>query len=212
MTFGAPDCPLCEGRGGWTDHIAEQTIICHLCRPTDASKALPAMRNPGFVTSRWTTLECKKYGPRFQVAPWLLVLHSGSRAPNVGEYFHDLPDGRVVSAHINWTERENGFTQGVPLNTVAWHVGGSRLRLQGQVNRKLNFCSIGIELPGPWNKVRPETELDALRETVIYLLEYVPSLKFVTRHQDIDSGKRDPGPGFKWDCLADLGLVRVPIT
>jgi AmpD protein len=106
-----------------------------------------------------------------------------------------------VSAHISWSGKIDGFVQCVPFSHVAWHCGGSRFRGE----RKLNFCSIGIELPGPWEKDRDE-ELPILRETVENIMGIIPSIKVAVRHSDIDSRKKDPGPGFDWACLRDLGL------
>jgi N-acetyl-anhydromuramyl-L-alanine amidase AmpD len=44
---------------------------------------------------------------------------------------------------------------------------------------------------------------------VAQLVEHVPSLRYVTRHSDIDPRKTDPGPGFRWAWLDELGLEVV---
>lgn len=159
------------------------------------------MELPGWLASR-EQLPAKHYGPRFQAEPWLLVIHSGELGPGVAEYFAEPGDGRLVSAHFAWSKQLYGFAQCVPLSHVAWHCGGSRYKGRG----KLNFCSIGVELPGPWDKARDEIELGELRRLAQDLILAVPSLRVAVRHSDIDQQKKDPGPGFRWGCVDGLGL------
>lgn len=195
-------CWLCDGSGRWDCHASQQTLICPVCRPQEAEhQALAQQDLPTWHPSLWTQLEARHYGPRFQVEPWLLVIHSGAIGDGVAEYLANPGDGRKVSAHISWSRQYRGFVQQVPLSHVAWHCGGSRYNGQGRLNQQ----SIGIELPGPWDKERGDDELGLLRETVIGLLGILP-LTTVVRHSDIDNRKKDPGPGFRWDCLAGLGL------
>lgn len=211
------DCPLCGGTGGWEDHVAQQSVICYLCNPEAFAGATWPNDSflegrVGWLPGRWPGMSNRYTGPLFQAMPWLLVIHSGSIAPGVAEYLHRFGPaeaesrGTKVSCHVNWSSELDGFAQGVRLDTVAWHCGGSRLEYEGRTHRRLNFCSIGIELPGPWNKERSDEQLGMVREAAIALVAHVPSLRVVVRHSDIDSEKLDPGPGFRWECLEGLGL------
>lgn len=198
-------CHYCEDTLIEDDASTQQTRPCPFCHP--AKSLMPPLPD---WDDFWPKLECKYKGPSFRAAPWLLVLHSGGRTPNVAEFFNttgaiarrDKPP-LTVSAHINWSVTHDGFAQGVGLNRVAWHCGGAKY----EGREKLNFCSIGIELPGPANrKVRPKKEIKALEETLDMLLQLVPSLKVAVRHSDIDPKKTDPGPGFSWSLIKNFGL------
>lgn len=191
-------CNFCDGTGHW--EYENQTLFCPICHRQEAEyQALARNPLPSWHSSAWPIqIEAKYYGPRFQVEPWLLVIHSGSMSDNVAKYFANPGDGRKVSAHLAWDREHRGFAQCVPLSHAAWHVGGSRFRGQG----KLNFCSIGIELPGPWEKAR-DAELDLLREAVEIIIQILP-ITTAVRHSDIDPRKKDPGPGFDWACLRGL--------
>ena len=195
------DCPFCDGAGGWEDPIAQKSWICPICHPAQADVEASRKIWVSYWTRRyWVSMPARHYGPRFQVEPWLLVIHSGASGPGVAEYFTKCK--RKVSTHLAWSSGLKQLVQCLPWDTVGWHVGGSRFQDQ----RRLNFCSIGIELPGPWDKKRPKTEIEDLKTSVEHILEIWPSLKYVVRHSDIDPHKRDPGPGFDMRCLAGLGL------
>jgi hypothetical protein len=198
-------CNFCRDLGYWEDTVNNKTEGCPFCVATNYSALTTEC---GWHTERWNKVEAKYYGPLFQVDPWLLVIHSGATSGNVAEFFQKTGYVKYgsrkvkVSAHINWSKTINKFAQSVPFSNVAWHVGGARF----QGHRRLNFQSIGMELPGPWDKKRDQYELDLVRESIVYIMEYVPTITTVVRHSDIDSRKKDPGPGFIWDCLDGLGL------
>lgn len=190
-------CHFCGGGGYW--EYNNQTLFCPICQSQNAAhQALARISLPSWHSAAWPQIEAAHYGPRFQIEPWLLVIHSGSISDNVAKYFSNPADGRKVSAHLAWSREHRGFVQCVPFTYVAWHIGGSRFRGKG----RLNFCSIGIELPGPWDKIR-DTELYLLRETVETIIQILP-ITTAVRHSDIDSRKKDPGPGFNWACLRGL--------
>jgi len=203
-------CNFCQDLGYWEDTVNNQTLACPFCTVTDYSVVTTTER--GCESEYWNLMEAKYYGPLFQVDPWLLVIHSGATTDNIAEFFQKTgyvkyKERKVkVSAHINWSRTNNGFVQSVPFSNVAWHVGGARF----EGHHRLNFQSIGMELPGPWDKKRDKKELDLVRESVACIIKCVPSLTTVVRHSDIDSRKKDPGPGFTWDCLDGLGLD-IPI-
>ena len=189
------------------------------------------------VMAEWPDiLRCVEWWPAYwkgaagplRRPPDLLVIHSGQSAPGVARYLADprcekpkpgeissdgkrapgrrlCADGkwrRTVSAHFSWTDGR--FYQQEMLTHQAWHAGGSRWRGMGAVNSR----SIGIELPGPWDQARPAGQIIVLRMLVESLVEAVPSLRWWVRHSDIDSGKRDPGPGLADDWADGMGLVR----
>ncbi len=196
------DCYLCGGKGRYENPLAQQTLICPLCHPIEADQQALSIVNLPSWGAYWTQMAAAKYGPLFQVKPDLIVLHSGSRADCVAEYFARKNIKRQVSAHFAWSRHYATLCQCVPLNKVAWHAGGSKFQGKGGVN----WRSIGIELPGPWDKKRDEREIGILRGTIIHIMELVPSVKLITRHSDINPNKKDPGPGFNWKMLDGLGL------
>lgn len=151
----------------------------------------------------WMPARYSAAGDLFTVAPDLIVIHSGSIGRGVAEYLARCPDGRRVSAHVCWSTEHNGYVQQVEMDRQAWHAGGSRYQGRGGVNTR----SFGIELPGPAAaKVRSDHEQGQTRILVARLVEEFPSLRYVTRHSDIDPRKRDPGPGFLWSWLDGIGL------
>jgi N-acetyl-anhydromuramyl-L-alanine amidase AmpD len=201
-------CFFCGGSGYWQDDERKQTLFCPICRSEPAEMQA---RSCSFIdtwcSDSWPEMPAKHWGPMFQINPNLLVIHSGSKSEGVAEFFQKIGQVKYgdrmvkVSTHLAWCA-DGFFCQCVPFDRVAWHCGGSRFRGE----RRLNFLSIGIELPGPWDGDRSDAQLKTLRKTVRRLKEIVPSLLTVVRHSDIDARKRDPGPGFKWECLDGLGL------
>jgi hypothetical protein len=229
--YGKADCPVCFGDGGWEDPIAQQSVICYLCHPgaykkvaAEAKKADPA------PFQRWLKnfprLPCKYHGPKFAAPPWLFVMHCGATSGSVAEFMHNIgywkkkSTGKkvYVSAHFNWSNRLGQLTQGVPLDTVGWHVGGSaieyeRLRLAwpespaGSRLRKLNFCSVGLEMAGPAGRKFKVGEHNRVKELVIKLRKMNPNLRVATRHMDICPTKKDPGRSFDMDIFKECGMV-----
>ncbi len=196
-------CYLCNDKGRYENELAQQTLICPLCHPIEAEQQALSIVNLPSWGPYWTTMKAAKYGPLFQVLPNLIVLHSGSKTDCVAEYFARKNIARSVSAHFAWSRHYGTLVQCVPLNKVAWHAGGSKYKGKGGVN----WHSIGVELPGPWDKLRGHDEVGILRETIIHLMELVPSVTHITRHSDINPNKKDPGPGFDWSMLDGLDLV-----
>jgi N-acetyl-anhydromuramyl-L-alanine amidase AmpD len=185
-------CSFCNDLHYWEDTVNNQTLICPFCTVPDYTIIED---KSGWRQEYWYKME--------------VVIHSGATTDNVAEFFQKTgyvkyKDRKVkVSAHINWSKTYDKFVQSVSFTNVAWHVGGSRFN----GHRRLNFQSIGMELPGPWDKKRDQQELDLVRESVVCIMECVPMITTVVRHSDIDSRKKDPGPGFTWDCLDGLGLI-----
>jgi len=198
------ECYLCDGSGSWVDVEASQTVICPVCYPIEASnQSTSRVDLPRWYQSYWYSMPAKYYGLSFQVNPWLLIIHSGARAAGVAEYMVAPGDNRQVSTQFSWSITQNALVQQVPISNVAWHV---KNKCTYRNQNRLNYCSIGIELPGPWDKKRTDEELGILRDTVIKLVELMPSLRYCVGHGDIDERKKDPGPYMKWSILNGLGL------
>jgi N-acetyl-anhydromuramyl-L-alanine amidase AmpD len=117
-----------------------------------------------------------------------LVIHSGAIGAGVAEYLATCRN-RKVSAHFSFSRSFNGFVQQVGIDNKAWHVG-----------YPWNDISIGVEFPGPWDKnPRSKRELEQFSDLLADLCgvnEYGLRLRYWTKHSDIDSHKKDPGPGF----------------
>jgi N-acetyl-anhydromuramyl-L-alanine amidase AmpD len=160
-----------------------------------------------WIPCYWPRIEAKFYGGRFVRDPDTIVIHSGSKSDNVAEYFvnpWDPIQKKYIkrSAHLSWSRGVGNIVQSVPLSHIAYHAGGSIFQGRGLVN----YRSIGIELPGPWDQTRSAAQLERLKRTIAVLLTCINTLKYVIRHSDIDPKKTDPGPGFYWECLDGLGL------
>jgi N-acetyl-anhydromuramyl-L-alanine amidase AmpD len=168
---------------------------------------------------------CRYPGPAFTATPWLFVVHCGSTSGDVASFMMQhgkwtkKSTGKIVyvSAHFNWSNRLGCLTQGVPLNRVAWHVGGSRIEYNRLLRvwpeaprkrlRKLNFCSYGMELRGPAGRKFNVGEHKLVKKMVIELRKQNPALRVATRHQDILASKKDPGKGFDMDIFKECGMV-----
>lgn len=207
-------CIICKDKGWWVDEYAQKTMYCPLCQPQNSDNNIE-FGIDGWVTSRWVQYPAKYWdGPRFQIQPWMIVIHSGAYRANIAEFFNK--SGLVVyrsrktkvNAHINYSVTYETFVQSVPFNIVGKHCGGSKWRDKrtGKLHTHLNFCSIGIELPGPVGATLPMKVIDHFRATIVYLLEVVPSLNVAVRHRDIDPRKKDPGINFDYAWISDLGL------
>lgn len=125
-----------------------------------------------------------------------IVIHSGSRSPNVAEYVEKEPDGRRVSYHFAWSGRRGEFVQMVSLQKRAWHAGS-----EGN-----NW--IGVCLPGPWDGPRDPGQRCLFRQLIADLTEeFEGQLRYWTQHSDLSDRKKDPGPGFSPDWMTGLGLT-----
>lgn len=210
---GNPNCPVCRGVGGWEDPIARQSVPCYLCA---GEAAYLAACNPqvkiGAQLDGLAQIPARYHGPTFHVKPWLLVIHCGSSARgNIPNFFKKTgyvtnKEGKKisVSAHIAYDVSTSEFAQCVGLDTVAWHVGGSRIPagaitkgpLAGAVTKpldKLNWASWGIEMQGPAGRTWKDRECEQLAELISALCAQNPNLQYITGHHVIDANKRDPG-------------------
>jgi hypothetical protein len=162
----------------------------------------------------WARVEDDDPWPALAAPPLGLVVHSGAKRPNVGEYAVDEPDNRNIAYHFPFFETLDQFAQSVSLRRRAGHAGS-----QGN-------AWWGIAWPGPVSQdPRPEYQKEQFLELVHALvavsqLNYhrLPSgevvhrpLRFWCRHSDI-SNHRDPGPGFKNEWMKGTGLIWQPST
>jgi hypothetical protein len=142
-----------------------------------------------------------------EAPPNLVVIHSGSRSPKVAEYLHRMPDKRKVAVHFAWHGGRQLFVQMAELNREGWHVGGSRF---ADVPERPNTFSYGIELPGPWaENPRSLKQKRRLRRLLHAIRPLCGSPCYLTAHEFIDYGKRDPGPGVDRGWFDGLGYTVI---
>lgn len=203
-------CSLCLDKGGWDDPFAQLSVVCPLCHPSESERlALERVLTlPEWATARWFDQEAKWCGPVFQVKPWLLVVHNGAFGSDVAGHFANCPACRKVSSHLAWgtslggrANRPEEFRQCVRFDQVAYHAGGSTF----EGHARINYCSLGIEGPGPQGSGWKENVLLDFRRSVVDLLELVPSIQIITGHRFINSDRKDPGEDFDPAILEGLG-------
>lgn len=163
-------------------------------------------------------LQANKYGRgRPDGPPLFIVVHTmeahelGTTAEGTAQYFHNLPDGRVVSAH--YCCDNNSIVQCVRLQDTAWTVG----------NRPGNYRGINWEFAGfaaqtaeqwrdPYStamllRAVPYIRADAARFGIPLVRRTVPELQAfrpgITSHNDLrlafgTTTHTDPGPNFPW--------------
>lgn len=156
-------------------------------------------------------------GPPLKRPVSLIVLHSGALAPGVAEYLA-RPDTRGLSAHFAWSTRYAGFAQMVPLDREAMHAGcGKREDCRhfeagrckgGFEGKRVNGCSFGIELPGPWRRKRDGDQHDKLVALIGELVQ-LASIEAIVAHSAICKDRKDPGPGLDWTRLEKFGVRLV---
>ncbi|MCE7032512.1 N-acetylmuramoyl-L-alanine amidase [Lysobacter sp. GX 14042] len=156
----------------------------------------------------------------------LVVIHCTelpdlATAREYGERIVHPASGTGNSGHF-YIDRDGSVHRYVPLDRVAHHV------------RDWNARSLGIELvntgryPDWWDSRRqemnepyPAAQTGALVGLLARLARECPGLRWITGHEDLDTGlvdatdapgasvrrKRDPGPMFPWDEV----LARIPL-
>jgi N-acetylmuramoyl-L-alanine amidase len=146
-------------------------------------------------------LEAKHFGGMFMAPPNLVVLHRPALALNVAEYFHNNPDGRIVSTHFG-PRADGSLVQCVSLRRVAWGQGGSVWK----GDRHLNARSISIECPCPMAQHYPTSgrAVDQVNALLRLLASTFPSIVECIDHHDGDpNNRRDVGPEFPWQAILD---------
>lgn len=191
------DCPFCLGNDRWYDAYADIDVICPFCDPEGAvyqRNAVSWGKLPSPHAS-WLYRPAKHMGGTFQIPPYAIVLHCPAYGESCFEYMLDPGDKRIVSAHLVWSNGQ--MIQMVPFDRVAWHCKAHRM----------NFCSIGIELRGPWTRKRDDAEMDEIRALVEDVKKLIPSITMVASHSQLDPSRRDPGfilHGFQCLKMVDM--------
>lgn len=190
-----------------TDHMISGRATSHQPLPVDSRLWLPSL--PRLLSP------CP--GPPLRRPVSLIVLHSGDRAPGVAEYLAK-PDTRGRSAHFAWSTRYAGLVQMVALDHEAMHAGcgkrddcrhfGAGRCRGGFEGRRVNGCSWGIELPGPWNTKRDEDQHEKLVALIGELVQ-LASIEAIVAHSAICKDRHDPGPGLDWARLEKFGVRLV---
>jgi N-acetyl-anhydromuramyl-L-alanine amidase AmpD len=168
-------------------------------------------------------IQAKHHNPRYGVEPDLLVMHYSAGPGDelaLGRFFE--VGKRKASAHFG-VGRPGGVAQYVALDRDALHCGPSSFQGKPRCGRR----SIGVELcnrgyggtaftgrhrnPGSvstsWEPY-PEAQIVATVQLLAELKHAIPTLRYVTGHEDIRHGKLDPGPAWPWERLEGLGLQR----
>jgi N-acetyl-anhydromuramyl-L-alanine amidase AmpD len=161
----------------------------------------------------------------------VVVIHYTAGRGNEDSLARFFANGnRQASAHFG-VGRTGRTLQMVDLDRSAWHTGVAKFMAKGQVG----WRSVGIEICNSgWSNIDklPQTrifngthrnpecnkkqwekytweQIEAVNELLIQLKNEIPTLKYVTGHEDIrnrfvvDSkgSKTDPGPAFPWHVL-----------
>lgn len=117
-------------------------------------------------------------------------------------YYDVLRDLRV-SAHF-FIERDGSLWQHVGVLRRAWHAGVS----QWQGRTGCNDYSVGIELEGSESTTFMPAQYQRLAMLAKDLRLLFPAIgpERMVGHSDIAPGRKwDPGPGFSWSSLAEVG-------
>lgn len=118
----------------------------------------------------------------------------------------DSLKGLEVSSHF-FIDRKGQVTQFVNTEKRAWHAGVSSF--MGRT--RCNDFSIGIEVEGSDFDPFEPVQYEALAHLIAAIVERYETVRFVTGHQDIASGRKtDPGPFFDWAHL--MGQEALPKT
>jgi len=105
-----------------------------------------------------------------------------------------------VSAHYIIPREQGRIIQMVRDEDTAWHAGRSEWVINGVHRDKLNFRTIGIELQGDGNLVdyTPFQYEALIWLTKQKMAQFAVPVDLVRGHQEISSGKVDPGERFDW--------------
>jgi N-acetyl-anhydromuramyl-L-alanine amidase AmpD len=161
----------------------------------------------------WPRLVSPHPGRQLAAPPRLIVLHSGDKRASVAEYL--LAPDAPVSAHFAWSTGAGGLVQMVPLDREAMHAGcGTAVKcsyhrrgecMGGRYDgQRINAISWGIELPGPWDQQRDESQHRQLMALLSELTMRAP-IEVIAAHSALCKNRRDPGPGLDWDRLSVYG-------
>jgi hypothetical protein len=144
----------------------------------------------------WATRRRERRLPTLDLLPKPpegIVIHSGQDGPGTAEWAW-RKEARYW-AQLAWWAARGRYVHTDTLRAWAPHGG------------PYNSRTIGIELPGPAaENPRPAGHREATVALVRLLVAALPSIRWITGHQFIQSTKRDPGPGVTADWWDGLGL------
>jgi N-acetylmuramoyl-L-alanine amidase CwlA len=139
-----------------------------------------------------------------------IVIHytagNGDTALNEVRYFAN-GNTRAAGAHF-FCDQSGTVYQSIPLNRVAWSVGGFYTKVNG-AGTYYNICtnsnSVSIELCDNLNKDPSSKQISATKTLVAYIQSQCPNAKTIIRHWDVN-GKSCParmaGPNnVKWNSF-----------
>lgn len=129
---------------------------------------------------------------------WIVIHYTGVKgdtAVNEGTYFaksNKIPAG----AHF-FIDRKGVIVKSIPINRVAWSVGGSKYpnckqtgggKYHGTIT---NYNSVSIELCDIVDQMPSEEQIAALKRCIAYIRKHCPYIKKIVRHFDV-TGKSCP--------------------
>ena len=147
------------------------------------------------------------HGDRRGLRPELIVLHYTGMADAASARARLCDPDAEVSAH--WLIDEAGHAEAlVPEDRRAWHAGAGTWHGREDINSR----SIGIEIANPGDRPFTSAQMDALALLLARIMaRWSLGPDAVIGHSDMAPGrKRDPGPRFDWERLAQQGLAVWP--
>lgn len=207
-----PDCPKCSGSGYvdyYTEHMHQSVgELCDCASYQDWTS--PDADADGYLDGV-PLIVAKFYGspPRH---PWRsIVVHCGSSDRfSFGRYFASpldrVKDRRTGKRRLRWRKvsthaavgDKGQIEQYVPHTHRAWHAGSVQF----------NAEALSFETQGPHTRSdRPPGLYDGIRRLVEMWLQLYPTITEAWSHQRVRPDRRkDPGPGFDWSVLEEMGL------
>jgi N-acetyl-anhydromuramyl-L-alanine amidase AmpD len=139
-------------------------------------------------------------GPRTRPIQVIVLHHTGGQSSCENDIKYLRQNAAGVSIHVV-IDKAGHRTRMVPDETVAYHVGYSKVGSLGHPND----VSLGIELCNRGSKNTPDPytheQVDSCAEQVATWLKQHPTIQMITPHAGIDTmGKYDPY-GFPWDIF-----------
>ncbi len=141
------------------------------------------------------------YSARQNTPVDLIVLHSTAGSMHGALSWLCNQQSRVSAHYL--IARDGTIYKLVPTKYAAWHAGKSTVP-------KPNLRSIGIELEQLYPQPPTDEQIDALHQLVTVLKAYIPGVRYLAGHKEINKRKQDPW-GVDMNALRDrFGLGEVP--
>ena len=139
---------------------------------------------------------CSYGGTRSLMAPLYIVIHYTGNDNDTAKAncnFFRYTNTRSAGAHF-FVDRSGNVIQSIPLNRIAWSVGGFFTQKNGAgslYKRCANTNSVSIELCDVKSKYPSDAQIKAVRELIKYIWKQCPNAKTIVRHWDVN-GKACP--------------------